>query len=103
MTGHRDEESESDVAVVDVPASHRFEAVVGDQVGFLDYQRRGDELVLVHTEVPKPLRGRGLGEALARYALEFARTHGLTVVPRCPFVADYVRDHPEYAPLVRVS
>lgn len=103
MTGHRDEESGSDVTVIDAPARHRFEAVVGNVVGFLDYQRRGDELVLVHTEVPKPLRGRGLGEALARFGLEFARTHGLTVVPRCPFVADYVREHPEYAPLVRAT
>jgi predicted GNAT family acetyltransferase len=101
MTGRGDEAGGGDVAVVDAPARHRFEAVVGDQVAILDYRRSGDDLVLVHTEVPPALRGRGLGEALARFALEFARTHGLAVVPRCPFVADYLRAHPEYAPLVR--
>jgi predicted GNAT family acetyltransferase len=100
MTDPRDEESGSDVTVVDAPARHRFEVVVGEQVGFLDYRREGETLTLVHTEVPRELRGRGLGEALARFALEHARTHGLRVVPACPFVADYVREHPEFAPLV---
>ena len=98
---HDDEESESDVAVVEDPARKRFEAVVGDQVGFLTYRRSGDEMTLVHTEVPPSLRGRGIAQKLARFALEHARTHGLTVVPLCPFVKGYLRKHPELAPLVR--
>ena len=96
----RDEEALEDVAVVDEPANHRFAALVGDAVAHLDYRRDGDVITLVHTEVPRALRGRGLAQALARHALEHARAHGLTVVPACPFVAGFVREHPEYAPLV---
>jgi predicted GNAT family acetyltransferase len=32
---------------------------------------------------------------LARAALEFARERNLRVLPVCPFVADYMRRHPE--------
>ena len=37
---------------------------------------------------------------LARHALEAARADGLEVVPRCSYVAAYIRRHREYLPLV---
>jgi predicted GNAT family acetyltransferase len=94
-------EPEEDVAVVDDPARHRFEAVVGGEVGFLDYRKVGDLLTLVHTEVAPALRGRRVGEKLVRFALEHARTHGLAVKPLCPYVRKWLGEHPEFAPLVR--
>ena len=99
----RDESAEpgTDVAVVDDEARHRFEAVLGEHVGFLDYRRNGDVLTLVHTEVAPALRGRGIGEKLVRFAMEHARTHGLKVVPFCPYAQRWLEGHPEYAPLLR--
>ena len=64
------------------------------------YERRGNEIVLLHTEVPEVLEGRGVGSALARSALEDARARALTVVPVCPFVSAYIRKHPGYLALV---
>jgi predicted GNAT family acetyltransferase len=56
--------------------------------------------VLVHTEVASALEGSGLGARLVAGALVDIRRRGLRLVPRCPFVAEYVRRHPEYADLV---
>jgi predicted GNAT family acetyltransferase len=67
------------------------------------YTRRGDTITFWHTYVPPSMEGHGVGGALARTALEAARRDGLTVVPRCPFVASYIRRHPEYLDLVRES
>ncbi len=47
------------------------------------------------------LEGSGVGESLARTGLEWARERELRVVPVCPFVAAYVRRHPEYEALTR--
>ena len=53
--------------------------------------------LLVHTEVPDALRGRNLGGVLARHALDAGPRGGAEHRPPCPFVAAWIRRHPEYA------
>ena len=88
------------VTVTDNDAAHQFEAQVDDQLARLVYERTGGRIVLIHTEVPDTLSGRGIGSRLARFALEDARARRLRVVPRCPFVRAYIERHPEYRGLV---
>jgi len=81
-------------------ALNRYELGTSDGVAFLDYRRREDRIVLVHTEVPEALRGRNLASILARHALDAARAEGRRVVVRCPFVAAWVRRHPDYEDII---
>ena len=90
----------SDVQVRDNAAEGRFEATVGDHVGINAYRVDGRTITFTGTQVPEALRGQGVGQALARAGLEAARARGLKVVPQCPFIAAYVRKHPEYADLL---
>lgn len=90
----------ADVTVTNHEAANRFEAQVDGHTAFLEYKKTGDRILLIHTEVPPELEGKGVGSALARHALEYARTEQLKVVPRCPFVAQYLKRHPEYANVV---
>ena len=55
---------------------------------------------LQHTFVPKGARGHGVAEALASAAFDYAREHGLRVVPSCPFVRKWLHGHPELMKLV---
>jgi uncharacterized protein len=88
-------------SIRDNVSASRFEIRVGEDVAFLQYRRTGaGGLVLIHTEVPHALEGRGLGGRLVKAALEAARAEGRTVVPRCPFTRSYIERHPEYAQLV---
>jgi hypothetical protein len=57
-------------------------------------------MTILHTGVPLELEGHGIGSRLARAALEYARAHGLRVVPVCPFVRAYLKQHPEYLDVV---
>ena len=93
----------SDVSVVHNPEAQRFEATVDGQRAFAAYRLHSGTIVFTHTEVPLALKRRGIGSALARAALEYARGEGLDVVPVCPFIASYIRRHPQYQPLVRAS
>jgi len=87
--------------VRDNPERARFEIEIdGRVVGFIDYRRAGDVLALTHAEVEPACEGRGIGSRLARGVLEDARKNGFKVRPICPFVAEYVRRNPEFAPLV---
>lgn len=87
--------------VVNDEAAHRYEAWVGDDLaGFITYRLEPGRVVLVHTETETGFEGHGIGGALAAFALDDARARGLSVTPFCPFVASYIRHHPEYADLV---
>jgi uncharacterized protein len=85
-------------SVVDNVEASRFEIPLDGHVAFLDYERRPQTLVLIHTEVPPELRGRGLAALLARAGLDAAKAEGRRAIPRCPFVRAYLVKHPELAP-----
>ncbi len=84
-------------------AEQRYEILIDDQIAVLKYEREGKQVVFVHTGVPHALEGHGLASKLARTALEDAHAAKLTVVPQCPFVAAYIREHHEYLPLLSLS
>ncbi len=88
-----------DIPIRDNVAEHRFETEIDGQLAVVEYRRRGDTIWFTHTEVPHSLEGRGIGSALAKYVLDYALTNSLKVVPSCPFIAEYMRSHPEYAGL----
>ena len=79
---------------------HRFEATVDGHVAVLSYQQVGRSITFIHTEVPQELTGRGVGSALAKAGLTYAREQGLQVIPSCEFVANYIKNHPEFANLL---
>jgi len=88
------------VTVQDNEAEERYEANVNGYLAKIDYERLGDTIIFIHTEVPDALEGQGIAGKLARTALEDARARHLSVVPFCPYVASYIRRHPEYKDLV---
>ncbi|MDF5754751.1 GNAT family N-acetyltransferase [Spongiactinospora sp. TRM90649] len=90
-----------EIRVTDNVDAARFEIFVdGALAGFADYRLRKDKIVITHTEIDESYGGRGLGSKLAKAALDASRDTGLAVAPACPFVADYIRRHPEYLDLV---
>jgi predicted GNAT family acetyltransferase len=79
----------------------RYEVLLDDEiVGFIDYRRTGEVVVMTHAEVRPEHEGRGVGSALAQGALDDVRARGLQVEARCSFVAAYIKRHPGYADLV---
>lgn len=82
---------------------HRFVLAIDGSEAELIYERLGEQLVLVHTEVPDELEGRGIGGVLVRAAIELAARENLVVVPRCPFARRWLRRHPEEAELVEIE
>jgi len=80
-------------------AAKRFETSIDGQTGYISYQENADKLVYDHTIVPQQLGGRGVGSALVKHALNYAREQNKKVVPQCSFVASYISKHPEYQDL----
>jgi hypothetical protein len=78
----------------------QFELERDGKVAFLQYTISGNVLELLHSEIPESLRGSGVASTLARTALDWAREKNMKVDVVCPFVAGFLRTHPEYSDLI---
>ena len=86
----------------DNPGESRYELRVdGDLVGWSEYRPGGDSVIVAHTQIDPQREGEGLGGELVRGTLDHIRASGKTVIPMCPFTAEYIRRHPEYVDLVQ--
>ena len=92
--------SNNQIEVRNNTATHRYEVALDGQLAVLTYSQRGNQIAFLHTGVPEELEGHGIANALAHTALEDARANHHMVVPACPFVATYIRRHPEYLSLL---
>lgn len=92
-----------DITITNNEAEKRFEMTVDGHLAKVEYRILEGKIAYNHTEVPAPVSGQGIGSKLAKHALEYARKHELLVLPYCPFIYSYIKDHPEYADLIAPS
>lgn len=78
----------------------QFEVHEEGETAVLQYRFHEGVIWLMHTEVPHKLEGRGIASTLARYGLEWARENHVKAKVLCPFVAVFLKRHPEYQDVV---
>lgn len=86
--------------LIDNSEKKRYEFQLPEHTAFIEYIKAQEKIYLTHTEVPIALEGQGIGTALVHQVLEDVKAKDLTLVPLCPFVAAYIKKHPEYKALV---
>lgn len=84
-------------------ANSRFQARIEGHLNVADYRLADGVMHMTHTETHPSLRGRGIAAALVQAALDHARAEGLKVAPHCPYVAAYMRRHPETQSLLAAA
>lgn len=86
--------------VVDNTSKNRFELETTAGLAVADYRFEAGTMTIYHTEVPVPLRGRGIGSRLVEGALLEVRRLNLKVTPTCWFVRDFIERHPQFSDLL---
>lgn len=86
------------IHVLHVPEKHRYEVRDGDRtVGLTQYRLPDDGHVdFIHTESSPEYAGQGLAAHLVAFALDDVRAQDKRIIPHCPYVAAFIRKHPEY-------
>lgn len=80
----------------------RYSAIVEGHASEMTYSRTSPQLVIVdHTHVPDALRGKGVGQALAKHAVDEARKGGWKIIPLCPFMKAQAMRHPEWQDVIQ--
>ena len=75
----------------------------GGEEAELTFSKVSDTRIIVdHTGVPDSLRGQGIGKALSLRAVEDARTHGVTIIPLCPFFKAQAQRHLDWQDVVEL-
>ena len=83
------------------PTNQRFTHTSEGKTARIDYRMKGDDqIAFLHTETPKELQGRGIASRMAEVALDYALTREFQVLPYCPFIREFIQDHPKYQGLV---
>ncbi|WP_161605964.1 GNAT family N-acetyltransferase [Microlunatus speluncae] len=81
--------------------SSRYEArLEGKLAAVVEYSMRDQTMIIVHTGTKPEFRGNGIAARITRHALDDVRSRGLRVVPECPFTAEFIAEHQDYADLV---
>jgi low temperature requirement protein LtrA/predicted GNAT family acetyltransferase len=92
---------EARIEIRDDPGNRQYTVDVdGRPAGKAEYRLRGETYLFVHTEVDPEFRGLGVANRLAQFALDDVRAQGRTLVAICPFIAAFVKRHPEYDAIV---
>lgn len=87
--------------VIHNEADQRFEIRLDDgTIAFADYRPLTGKVMFPHTVVPPHHEGQGLGSAIAKASLDWARAQRLQVIPACTFYANYMKRHAETHDLV---
>lgn len=86
--------------LIDNENAKQYEMQVEGGLVRIEYIKAQDKIYLTHTEVPQSLEGKGFGSQIIKMALEDIEEKELTLIPMCPFVAGYIKKHPEWKKLV---
>ena len=86
--------------LVDNADEKRYEFDLGDDIAIIEYIKTQGFIILTHTEVPEKYEGQGIGAELVHDVLEDLRAKKLQMIPQCPFIAQYIRRHPEWVDVV---
>lgn len=90
-----------DYELINNTENHQYEFHIGKLVPKIEYiKSKNGEIYLTHTEVPVQLEGKGVGSQLVEKVLKDIERQELRLVPLCPFVAGYIKKHPDWRRIV---
>jgi uncharacterized protein len=78
----------------------RFEVPTKDGTAYIDYRWSGEILLLLYIFVPVSFRGKGISSVLLEHVLNYAREKKVKIKVFCPYIAKYIRMHPQHQDLM---
>ena len=90
----------NDNTVVNNHSEKRFEYTRNGSLAVIEYEIKGDRILLLSTQVPQKVSGQGVGSELIKQSFELIENMDLKVVPVCSFVQSWLGKNPEKQHLI---
>lgn len=74
----------------------------GARVAEMTFSKAGPSLMIIdHTDVSEVMKGTGAGKRLVTEAVNYARAHGIKILPLCPFAKSVFDKTPDFSDVLR--
>lgn len=85
--------------IINNASENRFEVWSNGLGSKLDYIEDKDTFAITHVGVHPDLRGQGIAGKLVQFAMEYAKSKSLRVIPICSYAVAWIQRHEEYKEL----
>ncbi|MBL8091939.1 MAG: N-acetyltransferase [Anaerolineales bacterium] len=85
--------------IINNTSENRFETWINGLGSKLDYIEDKDSFAITHVGVHPDLRGQGIAGKITQFALDYAKSKSLRVIPICSYAVWWIQKHEEYKPL----
>jgi uncharacterized protein len=85
--------------IINNTSENRFETWINGLGSKLDYIEDKDSFAITHVGVHPDLRGQGIAGKLVQFAMEYAKSKSLRVIPICSYAVTWIQKHEEYKEL----
>ena len=89
-----------DIPLIKNEEKKRFEIEINGNYAFINYGEFGNQIALVHTETDPELAGKGAASAVVEKTLQYLEANNISLLPFCPYVFTYIKNHPEWKRIV---
>jgi uncharacterized protein len=89
----------NDIAVVENEGARQFECRINGKLAKVEYMMGGGRMFLTSVDVPAQLQ-EGVAQALVERVFEIIADRKLKMVPLCPYVTTFMRQHPQWKKLL---
>lgn len=72
----------------------------GKNAGKMNYSRKGENIVIEHTEVNPEFQGKGVGKKLVQGAVDYARESKIKIVPQCSYAKKVMERSSEFKDVI---
>lgn len=97
-------DTESEIRFLHRSEEHVYAATIdGRQIAAFRYDVVDGRIIVLTTTVAPEFRGRGIAADLIADALDDLRERGLRITVRCPIVAAFIAENPQYADLLALE
>jgi len=91
---------ERTIEVLDNEQQMQFQAKIGQELAVMEYRWYHGDLAIMHTYVPEARRGKGFANALAEFAINYARDKNVKLKIYCVFMQGFLKRNPQYHDLI---
>lgn len=92
--------SQEELEIQDNKSDQALEYWVDGKRSFIGYEMEGNQIYLLHTEVPTEQNGKGIAAQMVEKAFVYLEGRDMKVIPSCSYIRAFLKRNPDWEKIV---